>query len=144
MKVRGALLAGEMSGHLFFGPPWYGFDDALYAAARLVRLLAATPEPLSTLRASLPRYHATPETRIPCADERKFGVVAAVLARFRDRYPVLAVDGARVQFPEGWGLVRASNTEPALVLRAEGRTPAARDAIRDALLRALRESGAPV
>jgi phosphomannomutase/phosphoglucomutase len=130
-----------MSGHLFFGPPWFGFDDALYAAARLARLLAASGRTLSALRASLPRYYATPETRVPCPDHRKFDVVAAVRERFQDRYPVITVDGARVQFPDGWGLVRASNTEPALVLRAEGRTPKARDDIRDLLDAALREQG---
>jgi phosphomannomutase/phosphoglucomutase len=141
MKELGAPLAGEMSGHLFFADDWYGFDDGIYASARLARLVAAAGEPLSALLARIPRYAASPEIRIPCADDRKFDVVAAVLDRYRATHAVVDVDGARVTFPQGWGLVRASNTQPVLVVRAEGRTPRERDAILEELRGALAERG---
>ena len=140
MQRTGAPLAGEMSGHLFFADAWYGFDDALYAAARLARLVAASGSTLSAMAADLPRYHATPEIRIDCPDDRKFAVVGDVLERYRPTHPLNDVDGARIEFDGGWGLVRASNTQPVLVLRAEGDTPDRRDAIeadlRGALVRA--------
>lgn len=129
MRELAAPLAGEMSGHLFFADSWYGFDDAIYASGRLVQLLAEGSEPLGRRVADLPRYYATPEIRVACADDRKFEVVAAVLARYRASHEVVDVDGARVVFERGWGLVRASNTQPVLVLRAEGKTPEDRDAI---------------
>ena len=122
LKETGAPFTGEMSGHLFFADEYHGFDDALYAGARLLRLVARAAEPLSALWADVPRYPSTPEVRVPCPDERKQEVVAAVRAHFKDRYPVIDVDGARVLFPGGWGLVRASNTQPVLVVRCEGRT----------------------
>ncbi len=137
MKETGSPLAGEMSGHMFFADDWYGFDDALYASARLVELVAAAGRPLAALVDELPRYHATPEIRIDCADDRKFEVVEAVRARYRGTHPVVEVDGARIDFTGGWGLVRASNTQPVLVLRAEGITPEARDAIEGELRAAL-------
>jgi phosphomannomutase / phosphoglucomutase len=123
MKETGALLAGEMSGHLFLGENWYGFDDALFATARLLEILASSSAPLSQLLADLPRLHATPEIRVDCADASKFAVVDHVLAHFRARGPVLDIDGVRVQFEHGWGLVRASNTQPALVVRVEADDP---------------------
>ncbi len=129
MKETGSPLAGEMSGHMFFADDWYGFDDALYASGRLVQLLAAADRPLSSLVAELPRYYATPEIRVACADDRKFEVVEAVRDHYRGTHSVVEVDGARVEFEEGWGLVRASNTQPVLVLRAEGTSIEARDAI---------------
>jgi phosphomannomutase/phosphoglucomutase len=141
MKKSGSPLAGEMSGHMFFADDWYGFDDALYASGRLVQLVAGADRPLSELVADLPRYYATPEIRVTCADERKFDVVEAVRARYRRTHPVVEVDGARVEFPDGWGLVRASNTQPVLVLRAEGTSPEARDAIERELRDGLRELG---
>jgi phosphomannomutase/phosphoglucomutase len=134
-------LAGEMSGHLFFADGWYGFDDALYASARLARLVAASERPFSALLDALPRYVASPEIRIDCDDARKFAVVEAVTARFRDTHPVNEVDGARILFPGGWGLVRASNTQPALVVRAEGKTEAIRDGILDTLREAVNRAG---
>lgn len=141
MKERGAPLAGEMSGHLFFADSWYGFDDAIYAAGRLARLTASGDMPLSARAADLPRYHASPELRFDCPDERKFAVVDAVVERYRGTHPVGTVDGARVEFPDGWGLVRASNTQPALVVRAEGTSPEARDEILDELRRQLDAHG---
>ncbi len=141
MAETGSPLAGEMSGHMFFADEWYGFDDAIYASGRLVRLLAASDRPLSALLAEIPRYHATPEIRIDCADERKFEVVERVRDLYRPTHEVVEVDGARVTFDGGWGLVRASNTQPVLVLRAEGTSPAARDAIERELRKALVDAG---
>jgi phosphomannomutase/phosphoglucomutase len=124
MHEEGALLAGEMSGHLFFADEYFGYDDALYAACRLLRILSQTDKPLSALLADVPRYYATPEVRVHCDDSVKFDVVAKVVAHFKQSgYQVIDVDGARVVTDDGWALVRASNTEPALILRAEGKTP---------------------
>ncbi len=124
MKEEGALLAGEMSGHLFFADEYFGYDDALYAACRLLRILSHTDKTLSALLADVPRYFATPEVRVHCDDAAKFEVVAKVVEHFkRSGYEVIDVDGARVVTDDGWALVRASNTEPALILRAEGKTP---------------------
>jgi phosphomannomutase/phosphoglucomutase len=109
MKKSGSPLAGEMSGHMFFADDWYGFDDALYASGRLVQLVAGADRPLSELVADLPRYYATPEIRVTCADERKFDVVEAVRARYRRTHPVVEVDGARVEFPDGCGMGSASS-----------------------------------
>ena len=122
MKAEDSPLAGEMSGHMFFADEYFGYDDALYASARLVRLLAGTSEKLSKIAAGLPQYVATPEIRIACSDEEKFDVVKAITEHFRARYEVLDVDGVRVLFGDGWGLVRASNTQPVLVLRFEAST----------------------
>jgi phosphomannomutase/phosphoglucomutase len=119
MKETGAPLAGEMSGHMFFGDDYYGFDDAVFAAARLLRYVARHDGPLSALLADLPQTVATPELRVDCPDERKFEIVAAAAAHFAARYDVLTLDGARVSFPSGWGLMRASNTQPVLVMRFE-------------------------
>jgi phosphomannomutase/phosphoglucomutase len=122
MKARlletGAALAGEMSGHMFFMDRWYGFDDAIYAAARLLELLAASAAPLSALP-GWPATAITPEIQMPCPDAVKFAVVEKAAAYFRERYSVLEIDGVRLAFPDGWGLVRASNTQPVLVLRFE-------------------------
>jgi phosphomannomutase/phosphoglucomutase len=117
--------AGEMSGHLFFNDEFYGHDDALYAAGRLLRILSHEERPLSQLFADVPKYHATPETRVPCPDERKAEAIAAVKQHFAGSHEVVDVDGARVLFPDGWGLVRPSNTQPILVLRAEAKSPQA-------------------
>ena len=136
-----APLAGEMSGHLFFADNWFGFDDAIYAAGRLAQLLASGPQTLAERVDDLPRYHATPEIRIECADDRKFAVVEAVLEKYRATHEVVDVDGARVIFEDGWGLIRASNTQPVLVMRAEGKTPGIRDRIHRELTRTLVELG---
>lgn len=138
MREIGAVFAGEMSGHMVFADEYYGFDDAVYAAARLLRILSNTDRPLSALLADLPRYHATPEIRVPCPDDRKFHVVAELVQHFKQRYEVVDIDGARVLFPDGWGLVRASNTQPVLVVRAEATTPRALEPIKATLTEALR------
>ncbi len=119
MKETGAPLAGEMSGHMFFGDDYFGFDDAAFAAARLHNYVARKGGPLSRLLEDLPRTFATPEIRVDCPDDRKFEVVQAAAAHFAKRYDVLTLDGARVSFARGWGLVRASNTQPVLVMRFE-------------------------
>ncbi|MCL6581179.1 MAG: phosphomannomutase/phosphoglucomutase [Firmicutes bacterium] len=137
LKETGAPFAGEMSGHLFFADEYFGFDDALYATARLLRLLAGEGRPLSVLLDELPRYWASPETRVPCPDERKFAVVEELRGELEALYPCVTVDGVRAVFPDGWGLVRASNTQPALVLRCEGRTPEALERIKGELARLL-------
>ncbi len=119
MKELHAPLAGEMSGHMFFGGDWFGFDDALFGAARLLEIVSAGKGGLGGLLADLPRTFATPEIRVDCAEERKFTLVAEAAKHFAARYPVNPIDGVRMTFPNGWGLVRASNTQPILVLRFE-------------------------
>jgi phosphomannomutase/phosphoglucomutase len=122
MREVDALFTGEMSGHMFFRDEYYGFDDALYAAARLLRLLSNTDKTLDQMLAEVPKYHSTPEVRVTCPDEEKFEVVSRVTQDFAEDAEVITVDGVRVLFQDGWGLVRASNTQPALVLRAESKT----------------------
>jgi phosphomannomutase/phosphoglucomutase len=122
MKETHAELAGEMSGHMFFADRYYGFDDALYAACRLMEIVAQSAEPLSAQLAGLPATVATPEIRVDCADDRKFEVVRRVKEKFKKTHDTVDVDGVRILFPQGWGLVRASNTQPVLVLRFEAST----------------------
>lgn len=122
MKETHALLAGEMSGHMFFADRYFGYDDAIYASVRLLELMAQTNLPLSSLLADLPRSVSTPEIRVECPDDKKFVIAEKAKEFFRKHYQVIDVDGVRVQFPEGWGLIRASNTQPALVLRFEAKT----------------------
>jgi len=122
MKEEKALLAGEMSGHIFFAHRWFGFDDGIYSSARLVELLSRTDRPLSALLADVPRTASTPELRVDCPEDKKFEVVRRAQAFFSSRYDAVTVDGVRVVFPDGWGLVRASNTQPLLVLRFEAKT----------------------
>jgi phosphomannomutase/phosphoglucomutase len=127
MKETGAALAGEMSGHLFFAHRWLGFDDAVYAGARLLEVLSRSERPLAALAAELPAMVNTPELRVDCPDEIKFDVVRGATARLRARPDVRGVvdiDGVRASFDGGWGLVRASNTQPALVVRCEAATAA--------------------
>jgi phosphomannomutase/phosphoglucomutase len=123
MKEEHALLAGEMSGHIFFANRWFGFDDGIYSSARLLELLSRTDQPMSALLADVPKTHSTPELRVDCPEDKKFEVVRRAQAWFKARYDTVTVDGVRVVFPDGWGLVRASNTQPLLVLRFEARTP---------------------
>lgn len=137
MRELGAVFTGEMSGHMFFADEYFGYDDALYAAARLLRILSNTDESLSSMLATVPAYPATPETRVRCPDAVKFDVVARVKEHFKDRLPVIDVDGARVLFDSGWGLIRASNTGPELVLRAEARTKESLEAIKREMEKAL-------
>jgi phosphomannomutase/phosphoglucomutase len=122
MRETGALLGGEMSGHLFFADRYFGYDDAIYASCRLLEILAETGKEISDLLADLPPSYTTPEIRVDCPDERKFRIAEKVRDHFRGRYEIVDVDGVRVKFAQGWGLVRASNTQPVLVLRFEAQT----------------------
>lgn len=119
MKETDAALAGEMSGHIFFADRFYGFDDATYAGARLLEILSKTDKPLSVLLADLPKTFSTPELRVPCPDQTKFDVVKKIADHFSRTNEVITIDGARIIFENGWGLVRASNTQALLVLRFE-------------------------
>jgi len=122
MKELGAPIAGEMSGHMFFSESFYGHDDALYAAARLMRIVSDSDCTLEDLLADVPRFVSTPEIRVDCPDDQKFGIVADAVKHFSRDHEVIEVDGARVLFGDGWGLIRASNTQPVLVVRFEARS----------------------
>jgi phosphomannomutase/phosphoglucomutase len=122
MREEKAALGGEMSGHIFFADRYFGYDDAIYASCRLIELLSKTDRKLSRLLNDVPKTFITPEIRFDCADEIKFKVIETVKEALRKDYPVIDVDGVRVKFEDGWGLVRASNTQPALVLRFEALT----------------------
>ncbi len=122
MKETGALLAGEMSGHLFFADRYFGYDDAIYASCRLLEILSRENKGAQELISDVPKTETTPEIRVPCPDERKFQVVEKVRDRFSETHEVIDIDGARILFEDGWGLVRASNTGPVLVLRFEAKS----------------------
>lgn len=130
MKEEHAELAGEMSGHMFFADRYYGYDDALYAACRLMEIVANSGKPLSAQLDGLPKMVSTPELRVDCSDDTKFDVVSRMAAYFRSRRKIVEVDGARIIFPKGWGLIRASNTQPVLVMRFEAETQALLDEYR--------------
>jgi phosphomannomutase/phosphoglucomutase len=133
MKEEHALLAGEMSGHLFFADRYFGYDDAIYAALRLIEILAREGKSIGELLADVPRTHVTPEIRVDADETTKFQIVDAVRRHYREklgRDRVIEIDGARILFADGWALVRASNTQPALVVRFEADTVEHRDAIR--------------
>jgi phosphomannomutase / phosphoglucomutase len=130
MKEERALLAGEMSGHMFFADRFFGYDDAVYASLRLLEIVASADVPLHELLADVPKTYATPELRVDCPDDLKFALVDRVLDHYRATHRVIDVDGARIQFDGGWGLVRASNTQPVLVLRFEAATADGLAAIR--------------
>jgi phosphomannomutase/phosphoglucomutase len=119
MKETGAALAGEMSGHIFFADRFYGFDDATYAGARVLEILSKTDKTLSELLSDLPETFSTPELRVECTEEQKFAVVERIAEEFAKTNEVITIDGARILFEHGWGLVRASNTQAILVLRFE-------------------------
>ena len=139
LKETGAPLAGEMSGHIFFSERWYGFDDATYTAARLLEILSRSKDPSAVLNA-LPTSHSTPELNVPCAEGEHHRVVQTLReqARFDGADEVVTIDGLRAEFPDGFGLVRASNTTPVLVLRFEGDSAAALERIQSQFMAALR------
>ena len=130
MRETGAPLAGEVSGHIFFADRFFGFDDAAYVGARLIELMSRSPDDLSDWLDALPQQFATPEIRVWCPDEYKERVVQRAIEHYASRYEVITIDGARIQFPEGWGLIRPSNTQPVLVMRFEANTPKMRDELR--------------
>lgn len=123
MKELGSLFSGEVSGHMFFADEYYGFDDSFYAAGRLLRILSNDDRSLSEILADVPKYYSTAETRVPCSDETKFDVIERIKRDAMKDFDAITVDGVRILYPRGWGLVRASNTQPVLVARAEGKTP---------------------
>jgi phosphomannomutase/phosphoglucomutase len=139
MRDDGILLGGEVSGHMFFAENYYGVDDGLLASCKVLEIVAAQPGPASKLFDSMEHLHATPELKAPCPDEEKFRVVEELVPELRQRYPMVDIDGARVSFPGGgWGLVRASNTNPYLTLRFEARTEAEIDAMKRVIYGALK------
>jgi phosphomannomutase/phosphoglucomutase len=131
MKEENAALAGEMSGHMFFKDRYLGFDDALYATCRLLEIMADTGKGVDELIADLPKTYTTPEIRVDCPDDIKFAVVDKIVAHFKARQDVIDIDGLRALYEDGWGLVRASNTQPALVLRFEALSQARLETIRN-------------
>jgi len=122
MKETHAAMAGEMSGHLFFADRYFGYDDGIYAGARLIEILSQTREPVSSLLADVPKMFNTPEIRVDCPDEKKFEVVRILTEEFKKTHEVIDIDGARILFEHGWGLVRASNTQPVIVMRFEAKS----------------------
>ena len=139
-----APVGGEMSGHMFFSEGFYGFDDALYGAARLLRIVADSGQTIQDLLADVPRFVSTPEIRIDCPDDRKFGIVEQAGTYFGARYDVISVDGARVLFGDGWGLIRASNTQPIIVMRFEAKNRAQLEKIQSEMQGWLRTQGVQV
>ena len=144
MKEERAPLAGEMSGHMFFSEGFYGHDDALYGAARLLRIVAASGRTVRGLLADVPPFVTTPEIRVECGDDRKFDLVERAVAHFRARHDVIDVDGVRVLFGDGWGLIRASNTQPILVTRYEARSAERLAVIRNEMESWIRAQGVTV
>ena len=144
LKQENAALAGAMSGHMFFNDRYYGFDDAIYASFRLLEILGREGRGLAALLSDLPKTWFTPEIRLDCPDDRKFDVVRRATDYFRRNYETVDIDGARVRFPGGWGLVRASNTQPALVMRFEARDEQTLTEIRSLFENKLKELGAAI
>jgi len=118
-----AQLAGEMSAHIFFAENYYGFDDAIYATARMLKIADDSDKPVSRFLEDVPKTYSTPEIRVDCPDDDKFNIVRELVEYYRDKYEVIDIDGVRMDFGNGWGLIRASNTQPVLVLRFEAETP---------------------
>lgn len=139
MRQEGALLAGEMSGHIFFADRYFGFDDAIYASLRLAEIVANSDRPLNELLSDVPKTYFTPEIRVPCSDETKFGLVEKAKNYFKQHYQTIDTDGVRINFDDGWALIRASNTQPVLVLRFEASNPEGLSEIKDLVEEKLRE-----
>ena len=144
MRREGSPISGEMSGHIFFADNWFGFDDAIYAAARLAGIVADAGRPLSELLEQIPRYPSTPELRLDCPEDRKFRVVEQTVEHYRKSHEVVDIDGARIQFDGGWALVRASNTQPVVVVRFEASDRERLQRIRDEVAEYLAGHGVEV
>lgn len=144
MHETHAPIAGEMSGHMFFQEGWYGFDDAMYGAARLLRIVADTGKSVRQMMADVPKFVSTPEIRVECPDDAKFAIVEDAKKHFASSHEVIDVDGVRVLFGDGWGLIRASNTQPVLVMRFEARTEEHLATIRSLMEGWLRDRGVAV
>lgn len=134
LREINAPLAGEMSGHIEFNDRYYGFDDAIYDALRMLELVSHSERPLSEMVKDIPFYYSTPEIRVYCPDDKKFEVVDTLVKTFKEKYEVIDIDGARIEFEDGFGLVRASNTQPVLVLRFEARTKDRLDEIKELII----------
>lgn len=139
MKEEKAPLAGEMSGHMFFADRYFGFDDAIYSTIRLLEIISSSDKPISEILSDVPRTFTTPEIRVDCPDNIKFQVVEEVKSYFRKDYKIIDVDGVRIPFGDGWGLVRSSNTQPVLVLRFEALTEERLRVIRETIENVLRD-----
>lgn len=139
-----APVAGEMSGHMFFAEGYYGFDDALYGAARLLHIVADSGKTVRDLLSDVPRFASTPEIRVDCPDDKKFAIVEEAKKYFGARYEVISLDGVRVLFGDGWGLIRASNTQPVIVMRFEARTKEQLEKIQSEMQGWLRSKGVKV
>jgi phosphomannomutase/phosphoglucomutase len=144
MKEIGAPIAGELSGHICFGEDYFGFDDALYGACYLVRLVSNLPGTFAQRVAEFPKYYSTAEIRVDITEEAKFGIVEKAVKHFSATNEVIAVDGVRVLFDGGWGLLRASNTQPVLVLRFEAKTQQRLDEIQNIMQGWLESEGVRV
>ncbi len=141
MKRENALISGEMSGHLFFRDEYYGFDDGIYASCRLLRLLSEQEKDLSELLADAPRYYSSPEIRVECPEEKKFFVVGNLTKELKQEYDVMDIDGVRFTAKDGWGLIRASNTESVIVVRYEAKSQKGLQEIRDLLSKKIKKFG---
>ncbi|HLF87295.1 MAG TPA: phosphomannomutase, partial [Nitrospiria bacterium] len=141
IKETGALLAGEMSGHIFFADDYFGYDDAIYAACRLIEIMTKRKEKVSSMLSHLPRTCFTPEIRIDCQEETKFSVVENLKKRLKNRFKVIDIDGVRIEFEDGWGLVRASNTQPVIVMRFEANSQKRLEEIRSLMEGELKMAG---
>jgi phosphomannomutase/phosphoglucomutase len=139
MKKEKALLAGEMSGHMFFADEYFGYDDAIYAACRLIRILSESGKSIFQLLEDVPKTFSTPEIRVDCPDDEKFEVVKKVADDLKKDFKTVDIDGVRIIYEHGWGLVRASNTQPALVLRFEADSEENLTYVRDTVESKLRE-----
>lgn len=139
MKQENAALAGEMSGHMFFADRYFGYDDAVYASCRLLEILSTTGKTLKQLLEGIPPTVSTPEIRVDCADDKKFDLVEKATAVLRESHEVIDIDGVRIVFDDGWGLVRASNTQPALVMRFEALSGARLEEIRNTVESTVKE-----
>ena len=142
MNELGCKLGGEMSGHIFFADDYYGYDDAIYVAARIVQTLSRTDKKLSELKEELPKYYSTPEMRIACeSDEEKFRISNEAINFFQDNYDCITIDGVRIKFGDGWGLVRSSNTQPVIVCRFEANSLERMEELKHLVLNKLQTMG---
>ena len=142
MAENNCKIGGEMSGHIFFADDYFGYDDAIYVAGRLIQMLSNTEKTLSELKSVIPKYISTPEIRLEAeSDEKKFEIAKMAEDYFSKNYDCITVDGVRVKFKEGWGLVRASNTQPVIVCRFEGNTLDNMNKIQSIILDKLKEFG---
>ncbi|MEW5804357.1 MAG: phosphomannomutase/phosphoglucomutase [bacterium] len=140
MKEENALLAGEMSGHIFFADGYFGYDDAIFASCRLVEILSESSQTISEMISDLPKTYSTPEIRVDCADEEKFHIIEVLKEHFQKKYRLVDIDGIRILFDHGWALIRASNTQPALVLRFESISREGLEEIQNLVMAKLQEN----